>query len=58
MKELKGSRDTISICERCVSSMWCMKLKPCKEYAPDINSIFLCEIELIKMVEPELEFAI
>lgn len=48
MKKFKDIKNTVSKCEKCVSSMWCMRLKPCKEYAPDISSLFLSEMELIK----------
>jgi hypothetical protein len=33
-------------CEKCSKSIYCMKLKPCKDYTPAVSSNFNAEIEI------------
>ena len=50
-------QEPISRCERCDKSSWCMKLKPCKDYAPALSSIYLAEIRILEQKDPEPIYA-
>jgi len=41
-------QEPVTRCERCDKSSWCMKLKPCDDYAPALGSIFLAEVKILE----------
>jgi hypothetical protein len=45
----------VTKCERCDKAVSCKNLRPCKDFAPSLNSIFLAEVERISNEIPDLE---